>query len=306
MTESLAATSSRITPYHRARIVMTLATMVSLLLFYGAARLVGIPRDPGYSVSLLQQSNAGVALAIVLVVLVVSTLTGSVIARSIRRDAGLVTACLGLIALTARGGTIAATLQAAGSPAVFVPTLAMELVVLYGFVVVAYLAMTPLRQSHFLPSDTIRDGVQGDPDEPLGNKLLATAATAIGALILMLLLAQTQDKMQVLASVFLASLIAAAAAHSAFPVEPSLFYWVAPLLVGLAGYAYASASPGTWVIGHAPNPLAAPLPLDYVAAGPPGAIMGYWMSRKWQRAREEHISPPDGPPKMTDAHMPMG
>jgi hypothetical protein len=32
--------------------------------------------------------------------------------------------------------------------------------------------------------------------------------------------------------------------------------------------------------------LVRPLPLDYASAGPAGAILGHWMSRKWQKERE--------------------
>jgi len=33
-------------------------------------------------------------------------------------------------------------------------------------------------------------------------------------------------------------------------------------------------------------PLARPLPLDYASLGTAGAILGYWTSRQWQRAKE--------------------
>jgi hypothetical protein len=47
---------------------------------------------------------------------------------------------------------------------------------------------------------------------------------------------------------------------------------------------WAYVSPGDWQIGQAGVPLARALPLDYASAGPAGAILGYWMSRRWQRA----------------------
>lgn len=293
----------RISAYHRARVVLTIASAVSVALFYGAARLLHVPQAPGHSVSLLQQPNALVAMIVVLVLLVLSALIGSVIAGSVRRDAGLLTACVGLVAITARGGTISAVLQTASSPAVY-STLAVEVALLYAFIVLAYFALAPLRDSHYLPPDSLRDGVEAR-DEPLGNKLLATAAQAIGTLMLLLLLAQSPDKVQALGAVFVASLLATAAAHSAFPVEPSIFFWIGPGIVAIIGYAYAAASPGPWLIGQPANALAIPLPLDYAAAGPTGAILGYWMSRRWQRSRETHITPQDRPP-MSDSHMPLG
>jgi hypothetical protein len=298
----------RVTPYHRSRILLSLATLVALALFYAAARLLRIPPTPDYSISLLQQSSPVLALVVVLILLILSAIVGSIIAGSIRQDAGLVTAALGLVAMTGRGGTITATLHAATSPNVY-STLAVETALLYAFLVLAWFALAPLRSSQYLTPDHLHDNVSppSAEDEPIGNKLLATAATTLGTLILLLILAQTPDKAQSLFSVFLAALIATAAAHSAFPVQPSVWYWVGPGLVGVIGYAYASASPGPWLIGVPATPLASPLPLDYAAAGPAGAIMGYWMSRKWQQARESTITPPPPPSHpTTDAHMPLG
>ncbi|HZZ44151.1 MAG TPA: hypothetical protein VFE58_14535 [Tepidisphaeraceae bacterium] len=296
------STSPLLTAYHRARILLALAALVAFALFTGATRLLHIPVDPGHSVSLLQQPSPVVPLIAILVLLILSALIGSVIAGSVRRDAGLLAACLGLVAVTVRGGTIAATLQSATSPAVY-SSLAIELLLLYTFILLAYFALAPLRSSHFLLPDHLHDGLEPHPDpqiESLGNKLLATASQVLGMLLLMLLLAQSPDKVQSLAAVFLAAMLATAAAHSAFPVEPSIYFWIGPGIVGIIGYAYASVSPGPWLIGLPANPLASPIPLDYAAAGTPGALLGYWMSRRWQRARESTIVPP------ADAHMPMG
>ena len=33
-------------------------------------------------------------------------------------------------------------------------------------------------------------------------------------------------------------------------------------------------------------PLSRPLPLDYASVGPAGALIGYWMSRRWHRTRQ--------------------
>lgn len=307
MTESNAPTPSMIHlhPYQRARVLLTTAGVVCFAMFYMAARLLRVPPAPGQSVSLLQQSGAMLDLVVVLVVLIFSALIGSVIAGSIRRDAGLVAACLGLMAISVRGGTMAAVLQSATSPGVY-SSMAVETVLLYLFVVLAYFALAPLRSSHYLPPDSVRDFVEPMENEPLGNKLLATTAQVMGMLILMLLLAQSPDKVQSLAAVFLASLIATAAAHTAFPVEGSIYFWIGPGIVALVGYVYAAASPGAWLIGVPANALASPLPLDYAAAGPAGAIMGYWWSRKWQRTRESDISGGGSGSGTSDAPMPMG
>jgi hypothetical protein len=59
------------------------------------------------------------------------------------------------------------------------------------------------------------------------------------------------------------------------------------LIVGVVGYFWAYTWPGLWQIGNVAVPLARALPLDWASAGPSGAILGYWMSRRWQRESRE-------------------
>jgi hypothetical protein len=57
----------------------------------------------------------------------------------------------------------------------------------------------------------------------------------------------------------------------------------------MMGYLFAYWGNGPWTIGeiHGYDPaLARPLPLDYASAGPLGAILGYWTSRRWHMMRE--------------------
>jgi len=98
----------------------------------------------------------------------------------------------------------------------------------------------------------------------------------------------------VLAAVFVASLLATLLAYSFAPVRPSVWFWMGPLVVGVIGYAsgyvnWGRGGPSLWKAGLASGffaPLARPLPLDYASLGPAGAILGYWVSRGWQRAKE--------------------
>ena len=50
-----------------------------------------------------------------------------------------------------------------------------------------------------------------------------------------------------------------------------------------------------WKAGRGAGALAAlgrPLPLDYASLGPAGAILGYWISRGWERAKETDTAVP--------------
>lgn len=289
----------------RARLLLSLASLLSLILFYAAAQLINFPHHPGYSVSIFQQHGGHPALDLItiLVVLVLTTLAGTAIAGVIRVDGGFFGACVGLLALSARGGNVTATLHAADSPAVYLSLLA-ETVLLFACLALAWLTLLPLIRRRLLHPDRLRDGVE-PRDATLGTKLLATATQVVAMIVLMMLLAQSDDKVQVIGAVAVAAFAAAALAHSAFPVEPSLYFWIGPGVTAVIGYAWAYSSPGPWLVGHPANALAAPLPLDYASVGPASALLGYWMSRRWLRARQSHITPPAAPP-MTDAHMPLG
>ncbi|MGP8255318.1 MAG: hypothetical protein ACLQMU_06510 [Methanoregula sp.] len=64
----------------------------------------------------------------------------------------------------------------------------------------------------------------------------------------------------------------------------SFWYWISPLIVGVGGYAWAYFNPDGLAIGF-PNgtlgALARPTPLAYAAAGPAGAIFGFWVAYRW-------------------------
>jgi hypothetical protein len=228
-------------------------------------------------------------LFITLVLTVACALIGSVIAGTIRFEAGLATAAIGLLALSMRGGPIRYTLFYSAGPQVFL-TLTAELMILYAILGIGWAVVWLLRNSGWLQDDPFRDGV-ADQNEPMSHKLAALATQVIVMAIVVMLLCKTDRKAQVLASVGLGSFLATLAAHSLFPARPSMWYWVGPLVVGVVGYLLAfSGSTHTWPIGvvgskFAPE-LGRPLPLDYVGAGPAGAIIGYWTSRRWQRTRE--------------------
>jgi hypothetical protein len=121
-----------------------------------------------------------------------------------------------------------------------------------------------------------------------------TIAVAIVAQIaltgaIMLLLAATDSKKQVLVSAFLGGLIGAALADYAAPHRQALrWYWVGPLVVAAIGYllAYANSTPNTNGLPMgAFAALARPLPLDYASMGAAGALLGYWVAADRPRVR---------------------
>src|SRR5439155_20689041 len=106
---------------------------------------------------------------------------------------------------------------------------------------------------------------------------------------IMLIFCQSDRKLQVMVTVWLASLAGAAGAYYLTPASPSRWFWSIPLICGLLGYigTYFQDS-GGWVIGEPRGffaPLARPLPIDYAGAGAAGALAGYWLSRWWHLRR---------------------
>jgi hypothetical protein len=123
-------------------------------------------------------------------------------------------------------------------------------------------------------------------DSPLDQKLIATATHACAMATLVLILCRTDHKAQCVASVGVSALLASLIAGMVAPVRPAFWYWISPLFVGLLGYIWASLAPQDLPIGRPGGyfqALARPVPLDYASVGVAGAMLGYWVSRAWQR-----------------------
>ena len=99
-----------------------------------------------------------------------------------------------------------------------------------------------------------------------------------GAIVL--LLAATDGKKQVLVSAFLGGLIGAALADYAAPHRQAVrWYWIGPMAVAVIGYllAYLNSTPSTNGLPMgAFAALARPMPLDYASMGAAGTLLGYW------------------------------
>lgn len=277
---------------NRAKAILAIACTVCALLFWFAGRWFGIPQHEGYEVSLALQPAAASDLLLTGVVLFLATTIATAIAGSVRFDAGLFGAAVGLAALSARGGPMRYVTQAAGGPNVFY-AMAAELLILAAMLGLAWFGLWLLYRQGRLTGDALRDGLKDQPHS-MTDRLLALGTQAGATAVLVLLLARTDEKKQVLAAVCAASFLATLLAYTVSPARPSVWFWAGPVVVGVIGYlaasfAWDSTPTAAWKSGQLGGllaPLARPLPLDYASLGTAGAIMGYWTSRQWQRAKE--------------------
>jgi hypothetical protein len=190
---------------------------------------------------------------------------------------------------SARMGDLLRQNAASGSTGV-IARMVPEIVLIYALVGVAWTVIRILQKSGFHRSDEAREGIERlVTKDPLPIKLAALGMNVGITGLVVLLLAATDVKMQVLGAVFLASFLGAAITHHLYPVSPSPWFWTAPMFVGIVGYlvVYLKLNPAdpVWKTGHLSvlfAPLARPLPLDYATAGTAGAILGYWMGRSSQ------------------------
>jgi hypothetical protein len=290
----------------RAKWILTAACAAAAALFWLAGRSFGIPRHPDFDASLALQPRPAAVLLLTGFLLWVCVAICTAMTSRVRLDAGLFAACVGLAALSVRGGPMRFEFQRAienGSGRGIFVALGAELVILYGFLALAWYGLWALHVRGSLEGDALRDGL-ADREHAIGERMTAAAAQFAAMFLLMLLLARADDKKQVLAAVFLSSFLATLLAFTFAPVRPSTWFWAGPLAVGLIGYAwnYLNWGRGGWSVWKAGlgagmlAPLGRPLPLDYASLGPAGAILGYWISRGWERAKEAETETAGGAP----------
>ena len=275
----------------RDRTLLTIGCVASWWIFKAIAGLFSYPKHWHYEASLLVQPSPVLLLIMCAVVLVICVLLTSFFAGVVHYDAGLFCACVGMVSLSVHGGPMRNVLMEAPGNGIF-PKLMLELTLLFVFVVIGWMVLGRLRDFGLLREEL---KLEEDPDAPPYQGAMALAATVVIMGVLMLLLAQTDKKAQAIWSVAISACLASLGAHSLFPARPSVWFWTAPLIVGLIGYVLAwmggNNLPGGAVGGIAPA-LARPLPLDYASVGVAGAIYGYWWSRQWHHEREHDPATP--------------
>ncbi len=283
----------------RARAALAMSALAGFAILHVIGARAGIPPLRSFDGSLLRQDMLVHIVAVALGV-AICILAGTFLAGAVHFEAGVFSAAIGLIALSLRSGTVGSVLQDAGaSPSVFM-TFAVELGILAAVMVGGwYLQLAMGRSKIFALVDRGSDTSASDQRTGVaqsGEIAIAVAAHIVATGVLILLLAQTDSKNQVIAAVGLASLISAFSVHNGFPIRPSIWFWLGPFVLGIAGYIIANLAqyPGIG-IGHPQGMFAAlarPLPLDYAGAGTAGSILGYWLSR--------HADKPSDAPEASD------
>jgi hypothetical protein len=286
MSEPAAESENVWTSYStRDRTLLTVGAVISYVIFVLVGRMFDIPQLPKYQADLLGQPSPIIVLIVVLVTLLACVLIGSLVAGIVHFESGLFCGCIGMLALSTRGGAMRDVLMYAGGPGVYVRLMA-ELVMLAGCIGVGWYGLMVLRDMELLRGEPLRED---DPDALPAQGAMALGATVIIMIFLMILLAQTDKKAQAIWAVIFSSMLATMGSHSLFPARPSIWFWTAPLIVGVIGYAFAWAGGPAGVggdVGGMLPALARPLPVDYACAGTAGALYGYWTSRRWQHERE--------------------
>jgi hypothetical protein len=273
-------------PSTRNRFLLLVGTIFCSAIYWWFAQSFHFPLSR--SASLMQQPAIAPLLVTLAVVFFAATLVGIAVAGTVRFDAGIFCACLALATLSLRGGEMHDVLFQASDKNVFW-MLAVEAALLGLIIWCGWQLQWVFFRKGWLKEDSDRDGVIVAEDE-MDQKALALAAQIVVTTVLLLLLAQTDQKRQVLAAVGVSSFIGTIAAYFAAPTQPSVWYWIGPIIIAVLGYLATMVAPGGLEIGDPRGPLAnlaRPLPIDYASVGTAGSILGYWMSRRWQRDRED-------------------
>ncbi|MCY2954110.1 MAG: hypothetical protein NTU53_19400 [Planctomycetota bacterium] len=282
---------SFLSPYQRARILLLSASIACFCIFWWAGAIFRIPVHPGHEASLLQQPSPVVALLVVAVVLVLCVAVGTAIAGMVRYDAGLVAGAIGLAALSARGGSVQHSIfwgLAHGNSSALFLVLLVETAILAVLVGLCAWALARLYRNGIVRDreSNIALAIEPSISGEVATLLVQTVLTAIG----MLVLARSPVKQQAIAAVAISSFVGAALTESLLPIASRALCWLPPMLVGMIGYAAVWSDPAGYLTGNLSSSfsaLAVPLPLDYASAGPAGALLGYWMGRRWARQRTE-------------------
>jgi len=265
----------------RMRLAVAVAMVLCMVACLTVSRATAVPLPAIFDASLLRQPSPVMAMVVVAISFVgCATLVSLALGRW-RPEAGLFTASVGLAVYAIRGGSMTQTLQYASGRSVFLQ-LMVELVLLYVLVAIAVAIGCKLSGNAGSPPAEADEDPELTERNALNQKLLAVAVQVVVMGVVLMLLGQGESKKQAMWAVGLAAYVGAVGAHWAFPIRRGEWLAAAPLFVGVFGYAMAFVRPPQIAIGIVQQPLATALPLHYVSMGIAGAVLGHWMSRKWQ------------------------
>ena len=272
------------TRYHLNRLLLGVAFAVSFAMFWFAGAWFNIPANRGFNASLFAQPAVISTMLIVMVTAMLSVVVCTLIAGSVRTEAGLFCTALGMMALSIRGGPMRYSLLDSRASVFF--ALTIETIFLFAIFAGGWFIVLAMHGMGL----TKRDDRDFKPHvEEVSQKLIATAVQAVTTLALISILCRTDQKAQALASVGVASMIGSIVTILVAPTRPSVWFWPGPLCVAVLGYLWASMSPGLLSIGQPAGyfaSLARALPVDYASAGIAGAMLGYWFGRAWTHEEE--------------------
>ena len=125
----------------------------------------------------------------------------------------------------------------------------------------------------------------------LRNRAAGAAMTLVIALVLLGVLLQSDQRRQLLFAVFASFLVATLIAHYVFPSGCSVIYWLMPALIGLGACGLGVLASETLdpriptdILERIPGKARA-LPIDWLAAGGAGAVIGYLISIRLHEAK---------------------
>lgn len=269
------------------RFALTLGSIIGLIVTMWLARTMHFPAVPYRAGAILQQSGWPIVIGLVWVAIALSAAAASIIASRNHYDGGLFCAAIALAGLSSKFGTVRYALLASSGASVYL-LFAVELLLLSVPLALVWLVLFKLSRAGTIAPELVLDDT--GVDEPLDQKLLATAGQALVMIILMMFICQTDVKKQTLASVAISAYFGALASYHFVATRPSIWYFAGPILVGLIGYIGQYFNATDWMIGESRGffaPLARPLPLDYASLGVAGAMLGYWTAQVWHQQRLE-------------------
>lgn len=272
------ATVGSVFRYHGRRSLLIGTAALAFALCWWLGKFLHAPEQPHYDPSILLQGRWLITLIAIVAGIAGSAIIGGALTGRLREDTPVFIAAIGLAAFSVRGGTIDTLLRLHGGGGTYF-MLAIETLLLGGILLLAYWLQTKMTRIGLVTGD-IAAGRRSAEHYAPKIQLLAVAMHVAIVEILVLILAQSTDKLQGLLVVGASSLLASLITFSFFQLNRPILFCLSPIIVGVLAYLLASVMPGRWELGIPAFNTVSPTPLDYAAAGVAGSILGYWFSSK--------------------------
>jgi hypothetical protein len=300
---------------------ITVAFAVSIALFLTVGWSVAAPTDPQEAVCLLVTiPNWPVAWVSLAALGAVASAIATAIAGAALFHVGPIAACLGLTALSCRGGTMSVLLAYHGADAAarrgLAGTLLFEMLLWAGVVAVAWavgqltwqwLYGAPRKApEHERPVARPKPALLADTFAHARDGVLALLiCTAVAWLVISFAIARSPsawiERGQVLFAVGVAFLVGAIAAAQVFPRAASGWYGLSVVALAAVAYALTAMHPINRSAREyyrdlatvPPSDLFRPLPIEYLGIGIVGVLLGYWLGQRMVHARKSQRAEAD-------------